>query len=47
MHGKGVYTWADGRSYEGDWEENNMHGKGLYAWDDGRSYDEGYSVDIR
>jgi hypothetical protein len=36
---KGVYEWADGRKYVGDWLDNNMHGKGVYTWKDGRKYD--------
>lgn len=30
-HGQGVYTWPDGRKYEGAWEENKMHGQGTYT----------------
>jgi hypothetical protein len=33
--------WADGRKYEGEWNDNNMHGRGKYTWSDGRVY-EGY-----
>jgi hypothetical protein len=40
---EGVYEWADGRRYEGDWLDNNMHGKGVYTWKDGRKY-EGYQI---
>ena len=39
MHGKGVYTWPDGRKYDGDYVDNKMHGKGVYTWPDGAKYD--------
>ena len=38
MHGKGVYTWADGRKYEGDYLNDRKHGFGSYVWADGRQY---------
>ena len=28
-NGKGKYTWADGRVYEGSWEEGKREGKGM------------------
>ena len=44
MHGKGIYTWPDGRRYEGTnylgcFENDMKHGKGLYIWSDGRKYE--------
>ena len=42
---KGVYTWLDGRKYEGEWVDNNMHGKGIYTWKDGRKYEGDYAND--
>ncbi len=42
---KGVYTWPDGRRYEGEWLNNNMHGKGVYTWKDGRKYEGEYCYD--
>ena len=27
QHGFGVFTWPDGRKYEGDFERNEQHGK--------------------
>ena len=42
---QGVYLWADGRMYQGDWLNNNMHGKGVYTWKDGRRYDGEYLND--
>ena len=38
MHGKGVYTWADGRRYEGEYVNDKKHGYGVYTYPDGRSY---------
>ena len=38
MHGKGVYTWADGRRYEGEYVNDKKHGFGVYTYPDGRSY---------
>lgn len=32
MHGKGVYTWKDGRKYEGDYFDDKKHGYGIYIW---------------
>lgn len=29
-HGHGVYTWADGRRYDGMWENGKQHGEGVY-----------------
>lgn len=37
MHGKGVYTWPDGRKYEGDYKYDKKSGRGVYYWADGRS----------
>lgn len=39
MHGKGLYTWKDGRRYEGDYVMDKKHGHGRYRWADGRIYD--------
>lgn len=25
MHGKGVYSWKDGRKYEGEYQEDKKH----------------------
>jgi hypothetical protein len=30
FHGKGTYSWSDGRKYEGDWVEDKRTGKGIY-----------------
>lgn len=39
MHGKGVYTWQDGRKYEGEYMNDKKHGEGVYVWADGRRYE--------
>lgn len=39
MHGRGVFTWADGRCYEGQYLNDKKHGRGKYTWPDGRMYD--------
>jgi hypothetical protein len=38
MHGSGVYTWKDGRRYEGGYSLNKKHGKGTYTYSDGSKY---------
>ena len=39
MHGKGTYTWKDGRKYDGQYLHDKKHGNGIYTWADGRRYD--------
>ena len=36
---QGIYTWADGRAYDGGWREDLQHGQGLYTAADGATYD--------
>lgn len=38
MDGIGVYTWQDGRRYEGEYKDDKKHGFGIYTWSDGRMY---------
>ena len=38
MEGMGVYTWADGRCYMGEYKDDKKHGYGIYKWVDGRIY---------
>jgi hypothetical protein len=38
MHGKGIYTWKDGRKYEGEYKNDKKDGYGEYTWIDGRKY---------
>ena len=30
MEGVGVYTWNDGRKYEGEYKDDKKHGYGIY-----------------
>jgi L1 cell adhesion molecule like protein len=41
MHGRGVFRWADGRKYEGEYHDDKKQGYGVFTWPDGRKY-EGY-----
>ena len=44
MHGKGIYTWKDGRKYEGEYCYDKKHGYGVYTWSDGRKYEGHWSA---
>jgi hypothetical protein len=39
MHGFGIFTWSDGRKYEGMYHEDKKEGRGVFTWPDGRKYD--------
>lgn len=39
MEGFGVYYWADGRRYEGQYKNDKKQGFGYYYWTDGRRYE--------
>ena len=39
MHGHGVFTFRDGRKYEGEFKKSQRHGKGKHIWPDGRIFD--------
>ena len=39
-HGKGIYTWDSGGSYDGEWKKGNRHGQGVRTYKDGTT-DEG------
>ena len=44
MHGKGLYSWPDGRKYDGYYIQDHKEGEGTYFWvyllkqSDGRSF---------
>ncbi len=38
MHGKGMYTWPDGRKYIGDFANDKKEGHGIFKWADGRVF---------
>ena len=42
LHGRGVYTWPDGRKYEGEYKDDKKDGEGIYTWPDGKKYDGGW-----
>ena len=39
MHGKGIFYFANGNKYEGDFNNNDMHGKGILYFADGNKYE--------
>ena len=39
MDGHGVFTWSDGRKYEGEYVDDKKEGEGVFTWPDGRKYD--------
>ena len=38
MDGKGIFTWPDGRKYEGDYKDDKKEGYGIFEWNDGKKY---------
>ena len=34
----GIYTWQDGRMYEGFYLDDKKHGYGIYTWSDKKKY---------
>jgi hypothetical protein len=42
---EGIYKWADGRNYNGQWVNNKMEGHGVFIWPDGRIYNGDYKND--
>ena len=38
MDGSGVFTWPDGRKYQGDYKDDKKEGYGCFEWADGRKY---------
>ena len=47
MEGRGIYRWADGDVYEGEWKAGNMEGRGIYRFADGDVYDGEFKADKR
>ena len=45
--GHGVFTWADGDKYDGDWKDNKKEGRGTCTWPDGQKYAGEYKLNIR
>ena len=38
MDGAGIFTWPDGRKYDGQYLDDKKHGYGIFEWPDGRKY---------
>lgn len=38
MHGQGKFTWPDGRSYVGNYENDQKNGYGTFKWRNGKAY---------
>ena len=38
MNGIGIFTWPDGRTYNGSYSNGKKHGFGTYEWADKRKY---------
>ena len=38
IHGYGIYRWADGSVYYGEYKEGNHDGQGYKKWADGDEY---------
>ena len=38
MHGQGVFTWKDGRRYEGAYNNDKKEGYGEFFWPNGKVY---------
>ena len=38
MNGKGVFIWADGRKYEGEYKNDKKEGFGEFEWVNGKKY---------
>ena len=38
MDGYGIFTWPDGRKYNGEYKDDKKDGTGIFEWSDGRKY---------
>ena len=38
-HGQGTYRWPNGRTYMGEWYDNQMDGEGVETWPNGSKYE--------
>ena len=34
-HGHGIFSWKDGRMYDGQWKNGKQHGRGIFLHADG------------
>lgn len=39
IHGNGIYTWPDGKLYNGEYSQDQKQGFGIYKWPDGKQYE--------
>ncbi len=39
MHGRGIFYYANGSKYKGDWVNDKKQGWGTYDWQDGSRYE--------
>ena len=39
QHGYGVYIWANGEKYEGNWKDGKFDGYGVYFYASGSRYE--------
>ncbi len=46
-NGPGIYAWADGSNYAGNFLNGKFHGQGTYSWADGKKYTGGFKNDTR
>ena len=46
MDGKGVYTWKDGRKYEGEYKNDKKEGYGELTWPDSKINAQRYLIII-
>lgn len=42
MHGKGLFSWPDGRKYNGEYRDDLKEGYGEFEWADGRKFEGGW-----
>ena len=42
MEGSGIFTWPDGRKYDGEYVDDKKEGNGIFYWPDGRKYEGGW-----
>jgi len=42
IHGNGIYTWPDGKYYNGEYHQDQKQGYGIYRWPDGKQYEGGW-----
>ena len=46
-YNEGKFKFSDGRSYNGEWKNNNIHGKGKFSWDKDIYYKGHYKNNMR